>query len=249
MKYLLSLQKIFSEAMKKIILFVALCCCIMMWTSLITACGNRKPLPPKTKVTADVNQSGDSTLYGLACDGCTDSVLVFLKNNGDNLDTFNIVNAVEEHRIYGRPHIGDELAVILNPERTTEVKMVINLSQLKGQWCYMVTPTLRHKLPRTLPDSVVKRIMAPREYGIRLKNGGAAFSIGAYRQATTDDLSPVEYPELKRYTRWQLHNGLLILTADTMKDQKPDTTVIEMLHPDSLVLRFSDHEQGYFKKQ
>ena len=134
MKYLLSLQKIFSEAMKKIILFVALCCCIMMWTSLITACGNRKPLPPKTKVTADVNQSGDSTLYGLACDGCTDSVLVFLKNNGDNLDTFNIVNAVEEHRIYGRPHIGDELAVILNPERTTEVKMVINLSQLKGQW-------------------------------------------------------------------------------------------------------------------
>ena len=66
----------------------------------ITAYNEEKPLP------------GDSTVYGLACEGCTDSLLVFLPFSGGDPDTIDILNARVQRRVFGRPDIGDMVAVI-----------------------------------------------------------------------------------------------------------------------------------------
>ena len=209
---------------------------------------------------------GDSARYGLACDGSTDSILVFLPYSADRLDTFDIISARQQHHIYGRPHIGDEVAVIVNPEDTVEATMVINLKTLRGTWCYMVTPTLRHidNMPKRMqqrmmektPDSLRKKWFTPREYTLRLKTDQTAMAFGGVqRQTTTDDMTPVEFPAVRRYTEWHLYNGHLVLKADTIagftKDgEQPvtDTVSIQLLFEDSLVLQFPDHEQSYYRK-
>ena len=88
--------------------------------------------------------------------------------------------------------------------------------------------------------------MAPREYGIRLKRDYTAFSIGSYKPNNTDAMSPVQYPDIKRYTSWRIHNGKIILKADTIPGMnqemvpESDTVSIALLRRDSLVLRFAD---------
>lgn len=234
--------------MKKSFFFAALLVLLM------TAC-SQQPRPIKHNDTANIygQQPGDSTRYGLAGDGCTDSVLVLLPYTHHELDTFDIIDAYQEHRIYGRPKIGDDLAVIVNPDSTSQALMVINLSKLKEQWCYQVTPTWNRqpsdRPARPIPDSIRQRFMAPREYGMHLKNGGVVMSSGAYHQQNNDAMSPVKYPPVKRYAAWKFFNGRLILIPDTASHQDPDTAVIQLLRSDTLVLRFSDHEQGYYRKQ
>lgn len=236
---------------------------------LITACGHQRPSKQEMPepISTQKNVPGDSTLYGLACDGSSDSILVFLPYSGVNPDTFDIINAFQERRIYGRPHIGDELAVILNPEDKAEVQMIVNIDALKGQWCYQVMPTLKHidKMPERMqrrmmermPDSVKRKMMTPREYGFRLKRGYSAQAIGARQQRnSTDNMSPVEYPRLRRYAEWRLYNGHLILITDSTripnssKRGKPeqDTADIMYLRRDTLILKFKDHEQKYYRK-
>ena len=225
--------------MNRTLLFTAFCL-------LLTACGS-KPQPPQEMQSIDVNKNlpGDSTRYGLACDGCTDSLLVLLPYEGGDPDTLDIIRAFEEHRLYGRPHVGDKMAVIMNPDSTEEVLMVVNISTLQGRWRYLVSPTLRH-LNRPLPDSILQRIMVPREYSLQLRNGGIAISQGAGKPQSTDKMSPVSYPEQKRYQHWHLYNGRLILLSDSTSQQVPDTAVIQLLRRDSLTLRFKDHEQTYY---
>jgi len=236
---------------------------------LMIACGKKQQRPPEeqnTAISLQQNAPGDSALYGLACDGCTDSVLVFLPYSGGDPDTFDIINASQEHRIYGRPFIGDELAVIVNPEDRDEALMVINMENLKGTWCYMVTPTLRNveQMPKRMqrrmiehmPDSLRQLMMTPREYSLRLKRDNTVMVFGGgLRQTTTDDLSPVEYPTVKRYTEWHLYNGRLILKADTLRGfskegdlPEIDTVDIRFLMKDSLVLQFHEHTQSYYRK-
>ena len=243
---------------------------LLLAAVLVSACGHKAAQEPQEvpsdAISLEQNAPGDSTLYGLACDGCTDSVLVFLPYSGGDPDTFDIINAHQQHRIYGRPHIGDELAVILNPEDRDEALVVIDMETLKGTWCYMVKPTLRtpdqmpkkmqRRMLERIPDSVKQQMMSPREYSLRLKRDNSVMVRGGmYRQTTTDDMSPVEYPTVKRYTEWRLYNGRLILKADTISgfskpDEVPtiDTIDIEMLMDDSLILRFPDHVQHYYRK-
>ena len=234
--------------MKKTILLAV----VMML--LLAACGRpSQPAEQPDATSLYMQQPGDSTLYGLAGDGCTDSVLVLLPYMKQELDTFDIIDAFQEHRIYGRPRVGDDLAVIVNPDSSSQVLMVVNLSKLKVQWTFRVTPTLRHEpshLPaRQLPDSIRQRLMAPREYSIRLKNGGMAMTTGSFHQQGNEAMSPVKYPLVKRYAAWKFYNGRLILIPDTASHQEPDTAVIQLLRSDTLVLRFRDHEQGYYRKQ
>ena len=239
---------------------------------LAVACGQHRH-PAETEhthsvgaLTTDKNHPGDSSLYGLACDGCTDSVLVFLDYQSGRLDTFDIIEAHQQHRIYGRPHIGDEMAVIRNPEDTAEALMVINMEDLRTTWCYMVTPKMRaldqmpkrmqRRMMERMPDSVRRMMMTPREYSLRLKRDNTVMVHGGqYRQTTTDDMSPVEYPAVKRYTDWHLFNGRIVLKADTIsgfskEGDKPsiDTMDIEMLTEDTLILRFNDQKQHYYRK-
>ena len=130
-----------------------------------------------------------------------------------------------------------------------------------------MTPTFRNidKMPQKMqrrmmeriPDSVKERLMAPREYAIRLKRNHFAQSVGAGRNSTNDNMSPVEYPKLKRYASWKLYNGRLILVTDTTRltqtAQKRtleyDTADIVRFRRDTLVLRFKDHEQTYYRKK
>ncbi len=247
--------------MKNLFLFI-------LTGALIVACGGQQQSEAEGDETNIYKTlPGDSTRYGLACDGSTDSILVFLPYGSTRLDTFDIITAFQNRKIFGRPHIGDDLAVIVNPEDTVEAMMVINLESLKGTWCYMVTPTLRHidKMPKRMqrrmmeriPDSLYRKWMAPREYSLRLKSDhGVVARGGVYRQTTTDDMTPVEYPAFKRYTDWHIYNGRLILKADTIAGftqegdvPTTDTVNIVMLRRDTLVLQFPDHEQSYYRKE
>jgi hypothetical protein len=250
--------------MKKLILlaFVA--------TILTVACSTKQE-QPTTDVADDAislqkNLPGDSALYGLACDGCTDSVLVFLPYSGGDPDTFDIINAFQQHHIYGQPRIGDELAVIVNPADHDEALSVVNMEMLKGEWCYKVLPQLRsvdslrkrmqRRMIGRIPDSLRQLMITPREYSLRLKRDFTVTARGGVRRrTTTDDMSPVEYPTLKRYTDWYFYNGQLILKADTIagfskEGDVPDTDTAKicLLTPDSLILEFTDHTQEYYRK-
>ena len=251
--------------MKKAILF------IFATVLLMGACGSNQQ-PAITDVADDAislkkNLPGDSALYGLACDGCTDSVLVFLPYSGGDPDTFDIINAFQQHRIYGHPRIGDELAVIINPADRDEAYSVVNMEMLKGEWGYQVLPQLRsaeslrkrmqRRMIERIPDSLRQLMLTPREYSLRLKRDYTVTARGGVRhRTTTDDMSPVEYPALKRYTDWYFYNGMLILKADTIAGfskegdvPETDTARICLLTPDSLILDFSDHRQEYYRKE
>ena len=226
----------------------------------MAACGSKQPKDgnkPGNAISMHENMPGDSAVYGLACDGCTDSILVFLPYSGGDPDTFDIISAYQAHRILGRPHIGDAVAVMVNPENRNEALSVINMGTLEGQWCYMVNPTLRTidgKIP-PLPDSILKKIMIPAEYSLKLKADNTAQTMG-YRRNTTRTQSLAVYPDIHRYTEWRLFNGHLILHADTIagftqEGDKPitDTAEIVMLRRDSLILRIGDKEQSFYRKR
>jgi hypothetical protein len=243
---------------------------LILTMTLLYSCGNRQPNVNEGEDMIGntyYNLPGDSTRYGMACDGCTDSILVFMPMSCDRLDTFDIITARQQRHIFGRPHIGDELAIIVNPEDTLEVLTIINLDALRNTWAYLAYPKLRnidkmtqrmqrHMMER-IPDSLKKQWLKPREYSLRLKRDHTAMALGGvHHQTTTDDMSPVEFPPIKRYTEWYIYNGRLILKADTIagftqEGNKPtiDTVEIKMLRKDTLVLRFQDHEQAFYRKE
>ena len=232
---------------------------------MIASCTSspQRPVQESSSYNEEQRLPGDSAVYGLACDGSTDSILVYLPFSGGDPDTIDILNARMNRRVFGRPDIGDEVAVILNDSNKTVAEMVINIERLKGQWCYMVQPRLRHmagmpvdssRMMKTLPDSLREKWFQPREYGFELLSEHQAQPIGLRLSTDTRDNGPVEYPELKRYRQWNLYNGRILL-SETKRDSlgtqhviSTDTVVIALLRRDTLLLRFSDHEQGYYRK-
>jgi hypothetical protein len=226
--------------------------------TLMTACGSKDVSNGNNAsdaISVHENLPGDSALYGLVCDGCTDSLLVFLPYSGGDPDTFDIINARLKDRIFGRPRIGDAVSVIVNPENRDEALYVTNISMLTSQWCYMVEPTLRthnSKLP-PLPDSIKRKLLMPLEYSIKLKADNTVTTMG-YMRKNNNRQSPAVYPDIHRYTEWRMFNGHLILHADTIaglskKDEEPvtDTAEIVMLMRDSLILRIGNKVQGYYR--
>lgn len=239
--------------------------------SAMAACGNVKQsdkYADSTVVSSEKNAPGDSTVYGLACDGSTDSVVVVLKYSGGDPDTFHILNAMRMHQVFGRVKIGDELAIILDADNKKDVNMMVDLDELKGSWCYQVMPHMRNiagmpkrmqqMMQKHMPDSMMQSLMIPREYGFKLKRDFQSSPIGYVQQnASTDDMSPVEYPTLKWYNEWRIFNGKLILTQNTTKmmvDRKDkkiinDTAEILLLRRDTLTLKFNDGKViGYYNK-
>ena len=215
-------------------------------------------------ISMEQNMPGDSTVYGLACDGCNDTILVFLPRSGGDPDTFNILNASKQRQVMGWPMIGDKIAVVVNRENPKVADLVIDMEQLKGEWCYMVEPELRQvagmsqaarqKQLKEESDSMFRELMQPREYGMEIKSGYICRPIGMVRNMTSDEESPVVYPPLKRYREWRLFNGKLLLSEST-RDSTGNATVTNidtaqfvMMRRDTLVLRFSDGEQGYYRR-
>ena len=73
--------------MKKKALFAS-----MIGAALMLSCGSNSQ---QADLQADINgqhqTDGDSTIYGLACDGCTDTILVILRDVRKDPDTLNIL--------------------------------------------------------------------------------------------------------------------------------------------------------------
>ena len=208
--------------------------------------------------------TGDSTIYGLACDGCNDTILVFLplSDISRTPDTFYVLNANKQHRVFGHPQIGDKLAVLPNDSDSTIADAVVNMKKLTGTWCYEAHPTLRQRagmsqphILNRLPDSLLQLLSQTREQGMQLKADNTVRPIGAFRPQQEEKESPVEYPAMKHYRRWQLFNGRLLLTTvapDSLGQQHisdTDTATLVLLEGDSLVLRIGDCTQGFYRKE
>lgn len=238
---------------------------LVLVIAAIASCGKKKEPQKEAEmsISTEVNVDGDSTVYGLACDGCTDTILVFLPRSGGDPDTFNILNASRRQHVFGHPMIGDRMAVVINPENPKVADLVIDLEELNGEWCYQVMPRLKERAGMTeaikremLADSAIQQLMQPREYGFQIKSDYTARPIGSvYRTMSNDDESPIEYPTLKRYREWHIFNGRLVLnetTRDSLGNQVVtgrDTAEFVLMRRDTLVLRFADGERGYYRKE
>ncbi len=246
--------------MKKLIPFI-----ILFIAITAMSCGSKtdsKKLTTNDSISTTTRVEGDSTLYGLACEGCTDSVLIFLSFDGGDPITYDIINAVQKHKILGRMTTGDWIAVVLNPNDSTVADEVINLDQLKGNWVYKAMPEPRNGIKQELQsknveediDSIIQSRMKPNEQGFALKRNNVAEPIG--KKYSNQDNNPVVYPEVKSYSEWRIYNGVLILSQKKLLRQgkkissvmENDTAEITFLRKDSLCLKFKNGTQGYYRK-
>ena len=198
---------------------------IAVATLAMAAC-KKGPRPPKPKQDLPISMSkpakGDHAVYGLACMGCTDSVVVMLPNAGGDPVRYNILEATRKKQVFGDIEIGDWICVVPCPDNKRSAERVIDLDKLKATWTYNVKPHLRDvshlskrqqaRILANMPDSIVETYMIPRQYGFTLKRMSEAQSVGYVMQASTvEDDSPVEYPKVPQYTEWHPYNGKLIL--------------------------------------
>jgi hypothetical protein len=217
----------------------------------------------------EVEIKGDSMLYGLTCDGTSDSVVVIWPFSGNPI-TLNCIDAKQNHRIIGKPEIGDWIGVMRSQEDSMDATMVINLDQLKGTWTYPVLPVMKElqsmsrrtqrRMMADMPDSIRNTFFVPREYGFTLKRLHQAQSVGrVMRNNTLEDDSPVIYPEVKNYRKWYMLNGRLLLVSakraskdSNSKDVKPIAVLdtLEFIHmsEDSLILTLHGKQYGFHRK-
>lgn len=235
----------------------------------MTGCGSKQETTAKSneEATAIVTDSTDHTIYGLACDGCNDTLVVFLKMpyNGSDPDTLHILNAVKKRRIMGKIHIGDKLAIMKSEKDSTVADLVIVTEQLQGQWRHLVFPTLHHRADMEgntdrqrlaqLPDSIKALLEIPHEYGLDIKPDNMMYVPGAFaKNITSDEESPVEYPQAEFFNEWKIFNGRFVMmncAADSLGAMQlvaSDTADIEFMEADSLVMRFKDGVRCYYRK-
>lgn len=241
-------------------------------TAMMTSCGKGKEQQEvKQTDSLSIQAEGDKTIYGMACDGCNDTIVIFLPTsyngeyNGNNPDTLNILEASRQHNVFGQIRIGDKLAMLRNEQDSTVADVIIVAEDIVAKWCYKVLPTLRQRADmegdtesqqiELLPDSIAELLTVEREYSLVIKENNVAYSMGGRMGAmTTDELTPVIYPEVRRYMGWQLYNGKLILAVagtDSLGQRYHignDTAEFVMLTSDTLVLRINNEERGYYKK-
>jgi hypothetical protein len=233
------------------------------------ACGsNEKDNPAnqevRTTLLKEYEAKGDSSLYGLVCDGSDDThLVVFFPDLGQDPDTFDITDARLSGSIFGFPMVGDKYALVVDPKDRKKVVKAINLREMEGTWVYDQMPQVRRDINLDLieesnPEEMVRfemlidSLMIPREYGFTLKSNWQVMALGMGRSSrSVDKESPVEYPPSKRYTEWHIHNGNIILTSSIMsadaKNQTVanDTAQLIYLRSDTMALQFGDKVQGY----
>ena len=217
-----------------------------------------EPQGTKMAISMSTPAKGDKAVYGLACMGCTDSVVVLLPNAGGDPVRYNILQAQRNRQVFGNIEIGDWICVIPDPSEKNHAKLVIDLDKLKATWTYQVMPHLRDvrnlskrqqaRILANMPDSIVETYMIPREYGFQLKRMSEARSVGHVMQASSvEDDSPVEYPPVPQYTEWHAYNGKLILVRGRVEMNGKvfndkvtrDTLTFLYMDSDSLSLRNS----------
>jgi len=245
-------------------------CVLLPLVAAFVACGKQQneevTVEESVKIESYVSK-GDSMVYGLACDGCTDSVLVLLPDSGGDPVAYDILGAMRERKVFGRPRIGDKVAVLVDPQQRDVVRMAVNLERVNGTWYYEALPQLRHTIRQRVDslsalgeeqkarmDSVFGHLFVPREYVYTLKRDFTVKTAGGPPTTTTlDGSSPVEYPPIKRYMEWHVHNGKIILSYPDFKEGSTDKTVqlkhdtaeFVLLRRDTMALRFGEVVQGY----
>lgn len=238
---------------------------LMLMAALTTGCAEKKAAD-NADMPATERAEGDNTIYGLACDGCNDTVIVFLTldYDGSDPDTLNVLEASRRHQVFGQIHIGDKLAIVPNVQDSTLADMVIVIQDLMGEWGRLVLPTLRERADmeglsqrqkeNSLPDSIRELLSIPLEYTFVIKPDNMCYALGSQRAHTTDEVLPVEYPVQKRYHEWRIYNGHFLFTEvglDSLGNNVAlgtDTTDLLYLTPDSLVLRFPEGIHSFYKK-
>ena len=194
--------------------------------TITAACSSDKKSDDKPAVVKDERIPGDSTFYGLACEGCTDSVVVVLPTDDSDPITFSIIDAMQSRQVFGRPKIGDQLAIVINKEDKRKADIVIDLDELKGTWVYQVMPKLR-KMPHIagMPqpkagperDSMIQKLMVPIEQGFKIKKQFTMDPVGLrFKQTSLTGESPVEYPQAEYYKEWHVLKGRLVFTEGTI---------------------------------
>lgn len=238
----------------------------------VTACKGGSKESPTTRNGASTDElklKGDKTVYGLACDGCTDSVVMLLPNDGSDPIKYNVIDATRRGKIMGQLKVGDWIGVVVNERDPKVADMVIDLDQLKGIWCYIVMPKLKdydsmserqqRRIMRNMPDSIKETYLIPREYGFWMRRQWSCQSVGYMREQTSlENESPVVYPPLGFFTAWHIWNGKLVITSGTPKFTKDnkltvtnltnDTCTIEYFKGDSLVLSSDGISRSYYRK-
>lgn len=211
----------------------------------------------------------DRTVYGLACEGCNDSVVVLLPLDGSDPVRYNCLVATRRHKVIGDIQIGDYIALLPAADDAKRAETVIDLDDLKGIWCYVVMPTMRdvtnlsksaqaRKLAQ-MPDSVKETYMIPREYGFWMKRDWQCQSVGYMPEQTAlEDESPVVYPPLSYFIGWHIWNCKLITVSGKptngkegrrgVTDVRLDTCDIDYLQGDSLVLSSEGVSRSYYRK-
>lgn len=219
----------------------------------------------------DYRMAGDSTVYGLACKGSSDDAILLLPADGSDPVRYDIVLATRRNKVLGSINTGDRIALVPNKKHANVADMVINLDELKGVWCYMVMPQMRqdsyeqeqvqNRTKDSMADSLALSLFVPLEYGFWLKSQGEAASVGYIRELNTlVDESPVIYPSLDYFIKWQIWNGKFILasgkpkydkdnTVDGYTDIRYDTCSIDFLSHDSLALTDRNGTRCYYRKK
>lgn len=231
----------------------------------VFGCTDRVSEGDMSAIDKSQNAPGDSTIYGLVCDGTSDSTLVFLPNAGGDPITYNIIKATQKKLVFGTPEIGDWIGILVNPKKKNEAILVVDLDQLKGTWTYQVMPELKESATKTkeqieaeLTDSMRAILFVPREYGFTLKRHGQASTVGhIFKGNSLTDESLVEYPPVRNYTGWHVFNGKLILVRDTMDMNmkripadkvQQDTALFVYMKTDSLALMGKNKITGFHRR-
>lgn len=231
---------------------------------------NTKEMKDAEKPAYTVRLQGDSAVYGLACDGCNDTIVVVLPEDNSDPVTYNIMEAKRRKRVLGKVQIGDRLCIVLNKKNKKKADVVIDIDKLAGIWCYIVMPKMRDagqmsakaqaRMMNNMSDSLKETYLIPREYGFYLKRDWIASSVGYVddNNALAQE-SPVEYPPLGYFTAWHLWNGMLVITSGTpssknngqidVKSLQNDTCSIDYLYGDSLVLSSDGVSRSYYRKE
>lgn len=238
---------------------------------LFTACGHKKQdtNAAMLKAMAQSRLEGDRSVYGLACEGCTDSVVVLLPEGGGDPVKYNVIEATRRRKVLGKLKTGDWICVVPNAKDSMVADIVVDLDQLRGIWCYIVMPKMRdfEKMPKRLQtqlmnelsDSIKETFMIPREYGFYLKRHWVAQSVGYVQESNSlAEESPVVYPPLGYFSEWHILNGNFVMTSgtphfsedgkSTLTDLKYDTCSIDYLGNDSLVLTDRYGSRSYYRK-
>ena len=244
---------------------------VTLAAGLFAACSSDKATKDLSNIQleSELKITGDKTIYGLACEGCNDSTILLLPNDGSDPVKYDIIDATRNHKVRGKIKTGDWICLLTNKHDKRVADFVMDLDQLRGIWCYIVMPKMRDyakmskrlqaRMMENMSDSMKETLLIPREYGFWLKRQWQAQSVGYVKESSTlAEESPVVYPQLGYYVAWGIWNGKIVIARGTPKfsdtgqvsvtNMVNDTCDVDYLDADSLVLSSDGQSRSYYRK-